>query len=203
MSTFTEALRQRCTVEWERFAKGTRTETDDPQFKFVGEYWRSIGKNLDGRTVVRGIRPAWSSAFVSFVVRGAGAQNRFRYTEAHCHYVKAATDAAAGASPTHGYVARRSSEYAPKVGDIVVAGREYAKKFDFDQAKLIHEADSFYPSHGDIVVEVNPATGVIGGNVATDTVGRKQLRTEADGRLKDRVVGGVAHPLIAVLECRI
>ncbi|MEZ5995375.1 MAG: DUF2272 domain-containing protein [Hyphomonadaceae bacterium] len=196
MATFQEKLAQICWDEYARFENGVRTETQDPQYKYVGEYWASIGINYDGRTKVKNIRPAWSSAFVSFAVRKAGAGARFKYTQAHCHYVDQAMKKADGeGAANYGYIARKPGAYAPKVGDILVAGREYAKRYDYDQAKLVYRADSFYPSHGDIVVKVNAnSVETIGGNVSVDTVGRRVRAIGANGRL-------TSSPWIAVLEC--
>lgn len=202
MTVFTDALVSACLTELARFENGTRTETQDPQFRHVGEYWQSIGINFDGRTVQDGERPAWSSAFVSFVVRKAGAGDRFRYAQAHCHYTFKSMELADGIQNGHGYRAHRPETRAPRVGDIIVAGRASAAGFTYDQAKMTFIADSFFPSHGDIVVDVTDAGVVtIGGNVTTDTVGRRTRRTRADGTLRNLVVGGRERPWIAVLEC--
>jgi hypothetical protein len=170
---------------------------------FVKEYWQSIGNNnLDGRTVVNGIRPAWSSAFVSFCMKKAGAGSKFKYTEAHCHYVKKAMDQSAGTINGYGYAARKTSAYKPQVGDVIVGGREYAVAYDYEQARLIYEADSFYPSHGDIVVEITPNHAVtIGGNISNN-VDTKRLRLTDTGFLMDRRnSAGREIPWIAILEC--
>ncbi len=200
MSDFTTDLASICEAENQRFAG--RTETQDPQFKIVGEYWQSININLDGLTVVDGKRPAWSSAFVSFCVRKAGAGERFKYSEAHCHYTMKSIRLAEGEANGHGYVAHRPETYAPKVGDIIVAGRKSAAGATYDQAKLQFLADSFFPSHGDIVVKVNAnSVETIGGNITTDTVGRRVRKIDAEGRLKKIVVNGNARAWITVLEC--
>jgi hypothetical protein len=196
-ASYKEKLVEICRAELERF--GGRTEIDDPQYKYVKEYWASISIAYDGRTKVKDskgnwFRPAWSSAFISYCVRKAGAGARFKYAQAHCHYVAAAMTAAGGTG-NHGYIARKHTTYAPKVGDIVVAGREYARDYTYDQAKLVYTADSFYPSHGDIVVSVGAnSVETIGGNVSTDTVGRRRPAIDARGRLS-------SGRWIAVLEC--
>ena len=211
MTNFTDKLAQICQDEYERWDNGAGRETwGRPQhakdyYLFVKEYWQSIGNNnLDGRTVVKSIRPAWSSAFVSHCVKKAGAGSKFKYTEAHCHYTAKAMTAAKDDASTFGYVARRTKDHKPKIGDIVVAGREYAKRYDYDEAALIYEADSFYPSHGDIVVEVLAnSIKVIGGNV-TNNVGQKTLKLRSNGYLADRVDNkGNAIPWIAILACRL
>jgi hypothetical protein len=209
MSAFTNKLVEVCLGEFARWDEGAGREThgtDDgtgarDYYLFVKEYWMSIGNTqLDGRTISSGIRPAWSSAFVSFCIGRAGAGAQFRYGEAHCHYIQKSMLAADGTA-SHGYVARRAETFVPRVGDIVCSGREYAKRFDYDQAKITYIADSFYPSHGDIVVEVEPDhVRVIGGNV-NNNVDDKRLPLNPDGTLMRRTVGGTPAPWIAVLQC--
>ncbi|TCT08830.1 uncharacterized protein DUF2272 [Tepidamorphus gemmatus] len=201
MSKFTSRLRQACLDELTRFANGK--EYNDPFAAYVGEYWKAIGINhLDGKTTVGGIRPAWSAAFVSFCVKTAGAGDRFMYTQAHCHYVARAMDAAEKASSSFGYVARRPESYTPRVGDIVCAGRLYAKQYTYDMARMQYVADSFYPSHGDIIVDISDGhAAAVGGNLS-DSVQRKRLALTPEGYLEPLTAGGKTYPWIAVLECR-
>jgi len=211
MTAFSDALVLVCDREYNRWDKGAGRETwGRPQhskdyYVFVQEYWVSIGNHkLDGRTEVKNIRPAWSSAFVSFCVRAAGAGKRFHYVEAHCHYVAKAMAAASGTESSFGYIARRSDKYKPKVGDIIVGGREYAAGFDYDQAALTYEADSFYPSHGDIVVDITEDRAVtIGGNISNN-VDQKRLRLTDTGYLRNRInTSGKELPWVAILECHL
>jgi len=44
-----ETLVAEAIKEWMRFKKGLGIEHHEPFFKFVGEMWRSIGLNLDGK----------------------------------------------------------------------------------------------------------------------------------------------------------
>ena len=210
MLDFTDRLRDTCNAEFALWDNGAGRETwGQPQhskdyYLFVKKYWVSIGNNnLDGRTTnAQGIRPAWSSAFVSFCVREAEAGNSFKYSEAHCHYTARAMNATQGNDPTSAYLARHSDDRKPQVGDIVVSGREYAASYDFETAAMIYEADSFYPSHGDIVVKVdNSYAHTIGGNI-THNVDQKRLRLTDQGYLRNRInSSGNELPWIAVLEC--
>ena len=212
MTEFTDKMAAICRAEYERWDNGRGRETqgtDQPgiskdYYLFVEEYWKSINiNNLTGRTVQNGIRPAWSSAFVSFCVRKAGAGTKFKYSQAHCHYIDAAMKASAGTNPGYGYQAMKPGAYTPKVGDIICGGREYAKAYDYDQAKLIYQADSFYPSHGDIVVEVTATHAIaIGGNIVHN-VDRKRLPLDANRRLLPRKDGTRSYPWIAVLACQL
>jgi hypothetical protein len=209
MTQFTDDLVEACKTEYQRWDNGAGRETwGRPQhskdyYLFVKEYWVSIGNNnLTGRTVVNGVRPAWSSAFVSFCEKRAGAGDKFRYTEAHCHYINKAMLKASNPSNNFGYAARRPESYKPKVGDIICGGREYAAGYDYDQAALIYEADSFYPSHGDIVVEMTSSRAItIGGNI-TNNVDMKRLRLTDTGYLRNRInSSGRELPWVAILEC--
>jgi hypothetical protein len=202
MTAFTQKLASLWQGEYARWDNGRGREAQQKYSTFVKQYWVSIGiNNLDGRTVQGGIRPAWSSAFVSFCVRHAGAAGKFRYGKAHCHYIDKAMKAADNNREGYGYIARKPSQYKPKVGDIICAGREYAKRYDYDKARLIYLADSFYPSHGDIVVAVQPSrVKVIGGNI-NNNVDVKYFALKSNGLLKDRTSRGTDYPWIAVLEC--
>jgi hypothetical protein len=44
-----EALISAAVKEWLRFERGDKKENQDPQFKYVGEYWSKLGLNLNGR----------------------------------------------------------------------------------------------------------------------------------------------------------
>lgn len=211
MSAFTDKVVENCLAEYERFEKGKGRENKDPFSGFVGEYW-SIGvknKNINGKTTFQDkkgeeFRPAWSSAFISYIMRQSGAGKEFFYHEGHIHYVvKAIRDAAA--TPVKAkFLGRDPATYAPKVGDIVNGGRGTGKSVTFatvqtkyGKKKAIGEGN-FIPSHSDIVVEIDTAKRklrTIGGNVETDTVGLKEWDLEADGTLKKK------KSLICIIEC--
>jgi hypothetical protein len=191
--------------EWKLFEKGTRKEADAPQFRRIGDYWKSVGETFDGRSQIPDpasggtINPAWSSAFISFIVLNSGGGDRFLYSQAHSNYVQ---DFVRG-RPGGLYEARRPEDYAPAPGDIIHFGREGAKRFDFDAARERFKADHRYSSHSDFVIEVLPGEGVLittGGNVS-QSVGRKRIKINADGTLKKRLEGGEELPWIAVLKC--
>src|SRR5690606_11932682 len=83
----------------------------DPQFLRVGDYWRAVGQPFNGRTLnANGKRPAWSSAFISFVLKEAGAGDRFKYSVAHCHYFQDFVERAGSAL----YEALPATEAIPK-----------------------------------------------------------------------------------------
>ncbi|HEY9348426.1 MAG TPA: hypothetical protein VIQ53_24065, partial [Inquilinus sp.] len=81
---FVDDLVRVARVEWDRWGgprvaidstqagfAGPKMEEDSPFFAFVGDYWRSIDIDLDGRDP-----PAWSAAFISFCFIEAGSGER-------------------------------------------------------------------------------------------------------------------------------
>ena len=225
MSTFTDKLVEACKTEHKRFTKpngkqGKETEEGDgvsPNCsKIIGEYWKKININhLEGKTKdANGKRPPWSAAFISFVVRKAGAGDTFKYAQAHQTYIRQALLAAEDGIAGTAYVARRTSDRAPQLGDLLAKRRESAKNFTYDKAlakaRKTKADEQGYSSHCDVVTKVDRAAKTvttIGGNLG-DTVMEKVWKTDANGKLlpyKEKNSAGVVteFPWIAVLECRI
>jgi hypothetical protein len=100
---------------------------------------------------------AWSAAFISYVMRIAGAGPRFPYSPNHATYVNAA---AAHQSPI--LEALPPETYAPRLGDLICFGRHHAAGLKFNELPT----RSTWPGHCAIVVDVQPRLiSVIGGNV--------------------------------------
>ena len=99
--------------------------------------------------------PAWSAAFISYVMRSAGAGTRFPYSPLHAAYINA--------SVRDGYALQgyKPGTYLPQIGDLVCNGRLGARDLRFEDLPT----GGFF-SHCDIVVESVPGQlTVIGGNV--------------------------------------
>jgi hypothetical protein len=117
---------------------------------------------------------AWSAAFVSYVMRIAGAGNRFAYSPNHSTYINAA---AANATPA--VHALPPQAYAPQPGDLICTGRATAASIRFADLPT----PGSFPSHCDIVVAAGPGNlTVIGGNV-DDAVTEKHVPVTASGTL--------------------
>lgn len=182
----------------------------------VKEYWDTIIPNnmRDGRTVEinaagEAFRPAWSSAFISHVVKKAGGGDRFRYSGGHCVYAQNCVRQTEQHAAGRLYTAMRPEEYVPVPGDIVHAGRAGAASYTYDNARSIFQAESWYPSHSDVVVSVHADEGylsVIGGNTRDadgsqrDTVGRKHIAIDAEGKLMPRGQSQTL-PWIMIMSC--
>lgn len=210
MSAFTDRVAQQCLTEFARFSNGRGQETNDPFAGFVGEYWNTGLKirNIDGRTTFQDgdgqpFRPAWSAAFISFIMRKSGAGQAFVYNEGHIHYVVQAIRDAKAASTDAKFLGRDPKTQVPKVGDLINAGRGTAGTVRFSTVLTKYgrkevPLGNFLPTHSDIVIEVDRTRKkltTIGGNVEVDTVGKKTWDLKNDGTL----VKGPS--LITVIEC--
>ncbi len=154
----------------------------------VGEYWW-LGQNAGrresawtGRHDARGVPfpderdgdYAWSAAFISYVLRAAGARGGFPYSPSHAAYINAARLR----SPGLAIRAERPEAYAPQPGDLICAGRLSARELAYDDLPAAE-----FPAHCDIVVDASSgALTVVGGNVE-DAVSMKHVPVTGDGTL--------------------
>ena len=160
----------------------------------VGEYWWEgedagsvtaywTGKHdANGRvfTAREDSHFPWSAAFISYIMRIAGAGERFPYAAAHAEYINAAkAQADAGGGPLI-VTAERPDRYAPQAGDIICLGRGGSRALSYDQLPT-----GSFPGHCDMVVGAGGGQlSVIGGNV-DDSVTEKHIPTTPDGMLMD------------------
>jgi hypothetical protein len=121
---------------------------------------------------------AWSAAFISYVMRLAGAGPRFPYSPAHHTYIDAAARMARGEARGLAVLAERPDAYAPVQGDLICLGRGAAKAMRYDDLP----ASGPYPAHCDIVVKTGQVLSVIGGNV-DDAVTLKHVPVTPEGML--------------------
>lgn len=169
-----EALIKLCVDEWHRFERGKRQEFEPGFLERVGDYWTSIDMpDLDG--LDRGM--PWSAAFISFVVREAGAAFAgFKFAAAHARYVNAAILARQN-NEDHPYWGFRLNEHKPVVGDMVCRWR--VNRIDFDHAA----STPWFKSHCDIVCAIEEdAVFTIGGNVS-HSVKHTRYKIDSTGHL--------------------
>lgn len=119
---------------------------------------------------------AWSAAFISYVMRIAGAGSHFPYAMAHAVYINAAYEVAIGQSTDYAVTAERLDAYAPLPGDIICASRgKRVVRYD--------DLPTSFPAHCQIVVATAPGVlSTIGGNV-DDAVTMIHVPTTPDGKL--------------------
>ena len=162
----------------------------------VGEYWW-IGQNPDmpeadwtGKHDQDGMvfpasedaNFAWSAAFISYVMRVAGAGQRFLYSPTHADYINAAREG-------YGVLqAQPPATYAPQTGDLICMGRGRAGALTFADLPAPR-----FPGHCDIVVglagQAPPGAPVVAGQLAViggnvdDAVTMKHVPVTAEGLL--------------------
>lgn len=158
----------------------------------VGEYWW-LGLDAGrpetawtGKHDERGVpfppeedgKHAWSAAFVSYVMRIAGAGKRFPYSAAHADYIDQAREASLGRQSGRAIRAERPEAYAPLPGDLICYSRGSSRGLRFDDLPA-----GFFPAHCDIVVGIEPGLlSVVGGNVQSE-VAMKHVPTTLEGRI--------------------
>jgi hypothetical protein len=204
------------TAEWEDWGRQdavtpTRSqEADTVNFPRVLAYWRAVP---DGGAPITRNRlryregdpglwhePAWSAAFISFVMRGAGVDGReFPSSAAHAYYLDALIEDSRRFPATAPFIPHEVADRAPRVGDLICADRSDAPLASWRDR--IPERGRFRPMHCDIVVRVIPgAVEAVGGNVR-DAVTLSRFRTDSAGRLLPRAPGEPTW--FAILENRL
>ena len=160
-----------------------RPDREPGLWQRVGDYWWFgqnalspsggwTGKYGDFGAPYRGEPAAWSAAFISYLMRVAGAGDRFPYSTLHATYINAA---AQGNSILQ---ALPPESTAPGPGDLICYGRRGAERLRFSDLP----APSFY-GHCDMVVAAEAGLlTVIGGNV-TAGVTMKHVPVTASGTL--------------------
>lgn len=117
---------------------------------------------------------AWSAAFISYVMRIAGAGPRFPYSASHSDYINRARTASAGTA----VVAERPDTYPPQLGDLICQGRGAGRDVRFEDLPAGH-----FPAHCDLLVDRQPGQiAVVGGNV-DDAVTLKHVPVDPSGLL--------------------
>jgi hypothetical protein len=211
-------------AEWEDWGRRERApgapavapdEADPANFPRILAYWRALED--DEGAVARNRRvyaaalsggggealwrePAWSAAFVSFVLRGAGVDRReFPPDAAHGTYVDALIRDAERFPALAPFVPREPENHAPRPGDLVCADRGPAPITHWRQRAA--DGGRFRPMHCDIVVEAGRGFVLaVGGNVG-DAVSRTRFPADASGYLLPQPPGGPVW--FAVFENRL
>lgn len=169
--------------EWCRWNQPRRlTERQDAARPMLQTYWR-IGP---GWTVSDAqLQDAqwqqtnpWSAAFISYVMRTAGAGRRFRYAAKHAVYVRWAIENRLQNRESP-FKAFRIDEVAPAPGDLV--GKE--RNNSGANYESIQAANAMPDTHCDVVTEVGARqVTTIGGNVG-QSVSQTLVSLGEDGRI--------------------
>lgn len=189
---------------------GPKPEREQGLWQRVGEYWwlgmdagrdeaAWTGKHDTFGTVFPPDMDgeyAWSAAFVSYVMRIAGAGVRFPYSPSHWTYIDRAKTQAGG---DFLLAAERPETAVPQPGDLICTGRGRDRALRYDDLPA-----GPYLSHCDIVVATAPGQlSVVGGNV-DDAVTMKHVPVTPQGRLAapDGQVVDTRYAWMVVLRVR-
>ncbi|HYF15040.1 MAG TPA: DUF2272 domain-containing protein [Phycisphaerales bacterium] len=158
-------------AELTRWDYGRIKEGDQRMQATLRDYWvTGTGSDYGFRE-----KKFWSAAFISWVMKKAGAGKNFAYSSAHGTYIAAAraNTYAGNANPFKAYP---PLQVAPRVGDIVCRRYKAGISTDFDKI-----GGTGY--HGDIVTSIsNGIATVVGGNVQQSVAARK-CKLAPDGKL--------------------
>jgi hypothetical protein len=189
----------------------TKAERQDGNWQRVGLYWW-LGMNQSdaaigwtGKHDETGAQfapeddghYAWSAAFISFVMRMAGAGPSFPYSESHSDYINAAAQETATNLGQYALQAEPPESYAPQLGDLICFGRGAAEKLHYADLPAGH-----FPGHCGIVVARQPGQiSIIGGNVA-DAVALTHVPVTDQGMLAqtDGTVLDTRYPWLVVIR---
>lgn len=179
------SIAQKQFVLWD---KGKLSETQSRALPMLQDYWKTgLGISY---TTTQLASPAfqkahyWSAAFISWVMRKAGAGKAFKYAASHSVYFAAARKNRAE-NNDNPFKAYRPTEIAPRPGDLICNWRD--KPVTYDSVK---PGD---PGHCDVVVAVKPDHLLaIGGNKGSNgTVLMVKVPIDANGRLKGAKFYGI------------
>lgn len=218
MSAFTDAVVNVCAQEYATFGHGKTKEYDSQVFQRVGDYWNELAKiddwkawkGYNGRTDVQfaadgtvalNKNQPWSAAFISFVAKQAGAGDAFRYGPSHSVYIVRALRAASTPGSSDKFIARRHTQYAPKVGDLIACERRDNDDANFDTYIDFVKAER-YEAHCDFVVGISKEMQrviTIGGNVG-QSVKSKEWPIDANGRIGNHDPGSSSSKVICIIE---
>jgi hypothetical protein len=165
--------------EWARWhPNGTKLVETAPAMTGVLQTYYRIGveRHIDAADLQSAAWQSthfWSAVFISWVMRTAGAGDRFAYSAAHQHYIAAAKHNRLDTNVNNPFWAFPLQEVPPEVGDLVCTGRRSSG------ASYENIDDGQRACHVDIVTAIDgDVLKVIGGNVG-EAVGRKRLITSA------------------------
>jgi len=138
------------------------------------EYWNEGANTNLNKTDT--INEAWSAAFISYLMKKAGAGDDFKYSTSHSVYIR---DAIKNRKENNNnkFKGYKPEEVKVEKGDLVCYARQNGVNYD---------STGSYNSHCDLVIDVknNKAT-TIGGNVS-NSVSKTMVDLDKNGKIIDK-----------------
>lgn len=157
--------------EWNKDGK-KRKESDSSMYDNIKDYWQEGAETFWSKSKM--INEAWSAAFISYVMKRAGAGINFKYSPSHSVYIRDAikNKKEGNKNPFKGY---RPEEKKVEKGDLVCYARQ--KGVDYDTT-------SRYASHCDLIVDIKDGNAIgVGGNVS-NSVSKTDYEIDKEGKIK-------------------
>jgi peptidoglycan hydrolase-like protein with peptidoglycan-binding domain len=169
--------------ERKRWRDGALKEWDDAARSILVDYWLTgVGMAATDAARFADELYAWSAAFISWVLRKAGAGSQFTYSSYHSNYISAAYKNRLQNS-SNPFKAFAKNEVAPQVGDLVCT--TYVSNGVQPPSDLAQVRANTSGYHCDIVVASSAGKlTVIGGNLS-DSVGLKTVSIDSRGYITD------------------
>jgi hypothetical protein len=158
--------------ELKKFDNGKLKESTNQAYSLIKTYWDALGWS-ESRWSPTGT--AWSSAFISYIMRKANAGDDFEYSGSHSDYIRRAIKNRKenNKNKFKGY---RLNEKKLEVGDLVCYAR---------QGGVDYDTTGGYKSHCDIVVNIDDDYAeVVGGNIS-NSVTQKKVPLTSSGKVKE------------------
>jgi hypothetical protein len=184
-------------AEWKYWGKSTwkvatgnkniLSKDDDPIFaKYVVDNYCAVVGDTPLVTAIQNDDYAWSAVGISYFMKTAGFnKTEFPFSSNHSKFIRHFISARGNNHANAAYWGYRMSEPAPaiEVGDLIGYGR--GEGMTQEKANRLFDSASSYKSHTDVVVSVRAGEiDVIGANVM-DSVTKKTLRLDSNGRVDD------------------
>jgi len=178
-SNFKKTLINTAIQEWEFFEKGTKKETENGFWQRIVEFWKEALSitHIDTPEEVGKGSNAWSAAFISWIMKEAGAGNKFKRDASHSVYIRDAIQKRKNQIFDAPFIAFKIDEVTPEVGDLVCASRAE------DEGKVTYDTTRQYSSHCDLVIAKRAnEIDMIGGNV-DNSVSKTTIEIDAQGKV--------------------
>ena len=156
-SNFKNDLIRLANQEWDKWNKGGKRikEGSKETIEDLRKYWEEgAGVKQNDKYY---INEAWSSAFISYLMRKAGAGDDFKYAQSHSQYIAEAVKNRKE-NNSKKFKAYKPDEVSVEIGDLVCYPR---------QGGITYDSSAGYKSHCDLITEINNNVAVgIGGNIS-------------------------------------
>ena len=182
ISDYVSNLQNYALEEFKAWGNGTKKENDKSMQDTIAKYWKE-GAGIKNWSQQKMQDEAWSSAFISYIVKKSGGGKEFKYAPSHSTYINDSIKNRLenNANPFKGY---KPEEVKLEVGDIVGKPRQNGVSYNSKGA---------YKSHTDIVVGIKDGVAdTVGGNVG-NSVSMTKVPLTTDGKIDNSKISGYKY----------